>query len=79
MKKKKKKGLRPKGLVVGRPEERRRFIPVAPAVTRQQDLDINQADKTPLPITCAREVIEGLRGERGVRKVPGRGGMIGTV
>ena len=48
-KKKKKKGRRPKGLFGRRPEERRRFIPAAPAVARQRDLDVNQEDKTASP------------------------------
>ena len=42
-KKKKKKGRRLKGLFGRRPEERRGFIPVAPAVARQRDLDVNHA------------------------------------
>ena len=48
-KKKKKKGRRLKGVFGRRPEERRGFIPVAPAVARQRDLDVNQEDKTTPP------------------------------
>ena len=48
-KKKKKKGRRLKGVFGRRPEERRGFIPVAPAVARQRVLDVNQEDKTTSP------------------------------
>ena len=62
MKKKKKKGRQPKYLFGRCPEERRRFIPVAPHVARQQDLDVNQEDKTTTPpITCVGEAFKGLR------------------
>ena len=48
-KKKKKKGRRPKDLFGRRPEERRGFIPVAPAGARPRDLGVSQADNVTSP------------------------------
>ena len=81
-KKKKKKGRRPKDLFGRRPEERRGFIPVAPARARPRDLDVSQVDNvTSPPVTCVGEAFEGLRegesGEEGART--GRGNGDGVV
>ena len=85
-KKKKKKGRRSKDLFGLLPEERSRFIPVAPAVAQQRDLGVNQADKTtPRSIPCVGEAFEDLRlkeGERdeeGARTGRGNGDGVGAV
>ena len=49
MKKKKKKGRRPKDLFGRRPKERLGFIPVAPAGARPRGLGVTQADNTTPP------------------------------